>query len=116
MSFMKNGDLVMPLKDQKGVISCYMFWCWGCDEYHGINVGPNGWKFNGDTQKPTLTPSLLVEPNKPEDRCHLFVTNGQIRYCGDCHHDLRGQTLDMAPFDENGDLSAGYRPKKGFRS
>lgn len=36
------------------------FWCPGCDCMHAISTGPNGWKFNGDYQKPTFTPSILV--------------------------------------------------------
>lgn len=33
-------------------------------------------------------------------RCHLFVTNGQIIYCGDCPHDLAGKTVDMLPVSQ----------------
>jgi hypothetical protein len=27
--------------------------------------------------------------------CHSFVTDGRIRYLGDCTHDLKGQTIDL---------------------
>lgn len=94
------------------------FWCLGCRELHvvwtGEGPGPR-WGWNGNTEKPTFTPSVLVTGVKrltdeqhaaymrgeplPEPvplRCHTFVTDGRIQYLGDCTHDLAGQTVDMA--------------------
>lgn len=92
------------------------FHCPGCGHEHIYYVksphwykDSQGWTFNGDFDKPTFNPSLLntwgtfADPNwrPPEDakghsgRCHLFVTNGQIQYCGDCTHELNGQTVEM---------------------
>ena len=31
----------------------------------------------------------------PSEKCHLFVTDGKIIYCGDCTHELSGQTVDL---------------------
>lgn len=62
------------------------------------------WDFNGDINNPTFTPSLLNRtgsfaeptyidpPDIPPTRCHLFVTNGVINYCGDCTHEYNGKT------------------------
>jgi hypothetical protein len=36
------------------------FWCAGCESAHAISIAPGGWKFNGDYDKPTFTPSVLV--------------------------------------------------------
>lgn len=37
-----------------------LFWCPGCNEAHGIALGPNGWRWNGDYDKPVFSPSVLV--------------------------------------------------------
>jgi hypothetical protein len=40
------------------------FFCPGCNEFHVIPIeGPNAWGFNGDYDKPTFTPSILVYPS-----------------------------------------------------
>ena len=36
---------------------------------------------------------------KPEQRCHLFVKNGQIEYCSDSTHSLAGKTVPMVDRD-----------------
>lgn len=98
------------------------FWCPGCDTAHAIRTGANGWTFNGDYDRPTFTPSVLVtsghylhgdEPGNcycdfaerhPEAakgctfkcaRCHSYVTDGRIQFLGDCTHALVGQTVDL---------------------
>lgn len=82
-----------------------------------------GWTFNGDYDKPTFTPSILVRNGHFSDhwkkgdpcwctfnrehpdkasftciRCHSFVTGGRIQFLDDCTHDLRGQTVDLQSF------------------
>lgn len=100
------------------------FWCPGCDGVHGINKGPGGWTWNGDVNKPTFTPSVLVRsgchvpghkagdscwctynaerPDEPAPFkcyvCHSFVTDGRIQFLGDCTHALAGQTVDLPIF------------------
>lgn len=88
----------------------YRFYCPGCKHdhvYYTQNADRPNWTFNGDLKNPTFMPSLLnrwgkhADPNwqEPEDAgpdnnwsgtCHLFVTNGEINYCGDCTHELNG--------------------------
>lgn len=79
------------------------------------------WAFNGDTEKPTFSPSMLVRgqrypsgrqfPNDDEHKrmmagedfrpqmvptwCHSFVTDGRIEYLADCTHALKGRTVDL---------------------
>jgi hypothetical protein len=78
-----------------------VFWCPGCKAYHRYVIEPKGdysgpvWQWNGDMEKPTLSPSLLVTYHDGVRRCHLFVHDGMIDFLGDCHHDLRGQTVPM---------------------
>lgn len=100
-----------------------MFWCPGCDHAHGISTGPGGWGFNGDFERPTFTPSLLVRSGHYRDGwkagdacwctfyalpehasdprkfvcgiCHSFVTLGRIQFLDDCTHHLKGQTVEI---------------------
>lgn len=89
-----------------------MFWCPGCNSPHRIQHGAGGgprWGWNGSIDKPTFTPSVLVtvsappprEPDDPPDLvCHSFVTDGRIRFLGDCTHPLAGQTVDLPHWPE----------------
>ena len=97
------------------------FWCPGCDEGHHVN---SRWKFNGNADAPTFSPSILVRnghfhpehkngdpcwctynaehPNEPASFkcqcCHSFVTDGQIQFLGDCSHALAGKTVPLPEF------------------
>lgn len=78
------------------------FHCPGCDDVHQIRVGT--WTWNGDLERPTFTPSVLVryEVSPPNQHlstiCHSFVTDGRIQFLGDCTHALAGQTVDLPPW------------------
>lgn len=90
------------------------FMCPGCKDGHrifvGLGPGPR-WGFNGDFDKPTFTPSVLVTGFAPSDiegefddatkdkpfTCHSFVREGRIQFLGDCTHALAGQTVAMTP-------------------
>ncbi len=94
-----------------------IFTCPGCGEAHGPRVagGPGRplWKWNGDRDRPTLEPSILVRgtvriTDAERDRilsgetivptplvCHSFVRDGRIQFLGDCTHALAGQTVDL---------------------
>lgn len=97
------------------------FLCPGCEEPHFVRVGvPDRpcWGFNGDFERPTFSPSILVTSGhhvqgwKPGDGCwcgtedaafgcsvcHSFVEAGQIRFLSDCTHALAGQTVPLPPF------------------
>lgn len=91
------------------------FWCPGCNEMHQVRIPPHShaWGFNGNYEKPTFTPSVLVTGKRrltddererilagekveiPNMRCHSFVTDGRIQFLADCTHDLAGQTVDL---------------------
>lgn len=79
------------------------FKCPGCGWTHMLNIDPDSrpcWEFNGNVEKPTLTPSINAsreyrDPNRPDQRCHSFVTDGRIQFLGDCTHALKGQTVDL---------------------
>lgn len=98
-----------------------MFWCPGCDGAHQVQVGDGPgprWGFDGDYNRPTFTPSVLVRGTQriTEDEhrrimegevveprplvCHSFVRDGQIQFLGDCTHALAGQAVPLPEFDE----------------
>lgn len=107
-----------------------LFMCPGCRSAHGPTVGPGQgprWSYNGDPDKPTFKPSLLVRWNTlsaeararneefhrvhgrymthaelPYDEhhvCHSFITDGNIQFLGDCTHALAGQTVPIPDWD-----------------
>ncbi len=88
-----------------------MFWCPGCDGAHQVGVGQGPgprWGYNGNPDRPTFTPSVLVTYNGPDAGidgappavCHSFVTDGRIQFLGDCTHALAGQTVDLPDFEK----------------
>jgi hypothetical protein len=80
----------------------YTFFCPGCGGPHTITTeGEAAWRFNGNLDRPTFTPSVLV--TRGEWRCHSFVTDGQIQFLDDCTHSLKGQTVPLPVLPE------GYR-------
>lgn len=109
----------------------YYFWCPGCNESHMVKTSPGGWGFNGDGDRPTFSPSVLVtyehrsdesqeraaafrrEHGRPmtldelpydrKDVCHSFVTDGRIQFLSDCTHALAGQTVDLPDYPSNVD-------------
>lgn len=105
-----NGDVVEVLSsDDRGPM--VWFACPGCGENHGLPVGDGTrhprWTFNGDKQKPTLTPSILARtgpwvsgPKQGQTEiCHSYVRDGQIQFLGDCTHKLAGQTVPLPPIE-----------------
>jgi hypothetical protein len=96
----------------------FHYWCPGCKEEHYVRVFPkNGphprWTWNESWDAPSFSPSVRHFYDKPGEletdpkiqvtTCHYFVTDGQIRYCADCQHDLSGKTVEMI------DLEAGRK-------
>lgn len=95
------------------------FRCPGCKRPHLIHVGAGSgprWGWNGNAEKPTFTPSVLVktgsrvdpscvwEEGDPPEVCHSFVTDGQIQFLGDCTHELANQTVDLPDFEVSRDV------------
>lgn len=104
--------------DGKGT-KAWRFFCPGCGEHHAPIEGR--WGFNGDYERPTFTPSILVRGTKLTELgeqqhlawidagcpktdqvldhvntvCHSFVTDGRIQFLNDCTHALAGQTIEL---------------------
>ena len=74
--------------------------CPGCGCLH---IFDQRWSFNGDMDKPTFSPSMLVNGtpdmqkyiNENNPRCHSFVRDGMIQFLSDCTHELAGKTVEL---------------------
>ena len=79
------------------------FHCPGCEGGHAIPVtGPRAWQWNGSYEKPTITPSLLVNvggSNPTEPICHSVITEGMIQFQADSTHALAGKLIEMPDFE-----------------
>ena len=82
--------------------------CPGCGEFHGLNIPghPSKWYWNGDKDKPSISPSVLRKsgplPNGSyKTICHHFVKEGKLEFLGDCTHELKGQTVEMENYYED---------------
>ena len=101
----------------------YMFECPGCGQSHAMWTNNSNkkcnWQFNGNMEKPSFTPSLLVNyhtypsgqvwpTDEERDRmmkgekltmtpgtCHSYITDGRIQFLGDCTHKLANQTVEL---------------------
>jgi hypothetical protein len=104
------SGVIMPAKiycyENDPEVKQYWFHCPGCGNDHAFTVGPQKegwgdarWNWNGSWDSPTFSPSLMCNPDYLDSRCHAVVTDGKIAFQGDCHHDLRGQTVDMPDWD-----------------
>lgn len=90
-----------------------MYECPACGHYHAVSTtkplgnGAGPWQFNGNLESPTISPSVNVLPytnskgEKLIKRCHHFVRDGKIEYCGDCDHNMAGKTVDLPNWNED---------------
>jgi hypothetical protein len=94
---------LIPITDDNGNTTAYMFYCPGCEHHHAYYVsGKLVWQFNQNLDSPTFTPSLLnrvpcdgLEPHIPEKICHIYLTDGIIHFLNDCTHKLAGQKVPL---------------------
>lgn len=104
--------------DQSGQHVGWTIHCPACGEAHHLSTK---WEFNGDLERPTFTPSLLVQsghhvtghsgpcwcdyqrehPGEPSfscSSCHSHIKDGAIQYLSDCTHAMAGQTVPLPDF------------------
>lgn len=97
------GQLSSKLRGGESFVS---HWCPACEEMHVFTLhnsnGPQ-WKWDGNADAPTLTPSMLIRWGKKVDPscedeggiCHYILTAGIINFCGDSTHALSGQNVPL---------------------
>lgn len=92
----------------------WVFYCPACGEWpHGhYHVAfDKGWKFDGNFESPTITPSLkirgrwsnkdaqgLIPESQPDDICHISVAKGMLQFHDDCTHRFRNQKVPMVNY------------------
>lgn len=59
----------------------------------GKREGTHCWSWNGDTEAPTLKPSVLTRGHTYT--CHSWINNGQVQFLSDSSHELAGQTVPL---------------------
>lgn len=87
-------------------------WCPACEEMH---ILPDTWKFDGNLESPTFSPSFRHSGHKTinvdgrwtgewerdangkaiPSVCHYILTAGVLNYCGDCTHAMAGQSIPL---------------------
>jgi hypothetical protein len=102
---MAKGKIFDAKRDGVAHREDFVFECPGCGYGHAFTVksdepGWPVWSWNGDIDKPTFSPSLLVNASRPESRCHSFVKDGRIQFRWDCHHELKGKTVDLPEWED----------------
>ena len=102
----------MPMLKPKSILTqdgVLFYECPGCKTHHAVPTRsslPNGagpWGFNGDLLKPTVTPSVHVNPQRLSiygKSCHHFVRDGQIQFLNDCDHELAGKTISLPAWED----------------
>lgn len=99
--------LAHPLETSEGKPGGFIIFCPACQQSHLFDL--ERWKFNGNFDSPTFTPSMLIYGNKSGKirvhegvtyghRCHSFVTDGKIKFLSDCTHGMAGETVDLEKF------------------
>lgn len=90
----------------------WAIFCPSCKQVHSFD---GRWSFNGNQDKPTFKPSMLVNKDVTKadvreyeldgkthryerHRCHSFVTDGKIRFLNDCTHSMAGKTVELEPW------------------
>ena len=107
----------------------FTYWCQGCNSTHSIKTrGPGSWGWNGDVERPTFTPSVLLSGVRMTEKgeadwkawvdagcpkpspgsfdsaphvCHSFVTDGRVQFLTDSRHALAGQTVELADLPDH---------------
>lgn len=58
--------------------------------------GTKCWSWNGDTEKPTLKPSIRTTPAGGVGYlCHSWVNGGKVQFLSDCSHEHANTTMDL---------------------
>ena len=78
--------------------------CQGCGGTHSVRTSgpPPVWAWNGDRDRPVLSPSVLVTIKRQDSThvCHTFIgcngaQPGEVIFLPDCTHAHAGQVLPL---------------------
>lgn len=96
------GIKVKKLSNVEETEHSWLHECPGCGSGHAFD---SRWTFNGNLEKPTFSPSMLVNGPRQKDangipstRCHYYLRGGMIQFLNDCDHELKGQTVECPDY------------------
>lgn len=100
---MKFSALISEREEKGYIPPDFLFDCPGCQCAHGVwttraNKKGAMWSYNGDPDKPTVNPSIVVRYQLQSGSthvCHSYIRDGHIEYLDDCTHELRGKTVTL---------------------
>lgn len=96
-------SMLRHVNDHGNKYDALMFVCPGCalDGSSGLHILPvnsttksPAWDFNGNFEKPTLSPSILTGKGS-ENVCHSFLTDGVFQFLEDSTHAFAGKEVPM---------------------
>lgn len=92
------GRKIIQISDESAIarsgVRQFLFFCPGCKCGHSFQTPT--WTYNEDPERPTVRASVLTGlENFTVKRCHSFITDGQIQFLDDCHHELKGTTVEL---------------------
>lgn len=81
------------------------FRCPACERMHIVRLRQahrdgHTWEWNNSHSKPTLTPSVHVNPpganhDPVSHTCHFYLREGVMEYLPDCTHAMAGQRVPL---------------------
>lgn len=101
--------MIRQVDDHGKNYSCVAFVCPGCVDMLGgsglhmlavnTSVKSPSWDWDGNLQKPTLSPSILTGKGS-KNVCHSFLRAGVFEFLTDCTHSLAGKKVEMPDLPE----------------
>jgi uncharacterized protein DUF6527 len=71
-------------------------WCPACELLHPLPSDTGKWKFDGDLERPSFSPSFKQFLGG-ERVCHYVIAEGVIHFCADSAHAFAKQAVPMPP-------------------
>lgn len=82
---------------EEAAVICYL--C-PCGSAHEVPVrGGGAWKWNRDTERPTLHPSIKAEARGEGYCCHHWLLEGTLEFCGDSSHGHAGKKVKLEDWE-----------------
>lgn len=103
------NSVIRKVNDKEKQYDCLAFVCPGCIKMVGgsglhmlavnTDIKSPSWNWNGNLEKPTLTPSILTGKGS-KNICHSYLTDGVFKYLEDCTHEFAGKNIAMLPLPD----------------
>lgn len=84
----------------------HLFWCPGCEKPHRFTADQDAgaqWtvaRWNPLTIAPSVQVTQHSQKGRVENRCHLFIRDGNLQFLNDCTHHLAGKSVPMVPWED----------------